>query len=213
MRTIEIGIYQFEELSDKAKEKARDWYRRDDDFEPNLEPAETAARILGITYKQVPVRLMNGSTRYDPDIRYEGFYSQGDGASFTGYYSYVKGSPEKIRYEFGGNGDHHLKLHKMADELREIQRKYFYGLTATIDLTGREVHAYSMQIEAYDRNYNLVTKEINDQVTKVLRDFANWIYDGLKADYEYSQSNKSVDEMIIANEYEFTEDGERAKNN
>ncbi|PIV84826.1 MAG: antitoxin of toxin-antitoxin stability system, partial [Nitrospirae bacterium CG17_big_fil_post_rev_8_21_14_2_50_50_9] len=27
MRTVETRIYQFDELSDKAKGKARDWYR------------------------------------------------------------------------------------------------------------------------------------------------------------------------------------------
>ena len=43
-----------------------------------------------------------------------------------------------------------------------------------------------------------------------MRDFAQWIYDGLEAEYEYRQSDEVIDEAMIANEYEFTEDGELA---
>lgn len=37
-----------------------------------------------------------------------------------------------------------------------------------------------------------------------------WIYRSLEAEYEYRQSDAVVDEDIRANEYEFTEGGERA---
>jgi hypothetical protein len=50
-RIKEITLYQFDELSDKAKDKARDWYRYGftfDDDGCSLEPAIAAAPLLGI---------------------------------------------------------------------------------------------------------------------------------------------------------------------
>ena len=41
MKTVEIGIYTFDELSEDAKERARDWYRESDEFNPEFEQFET----------------------------------------------------------------------------------------------------------------------------------------------------------------------------
>jgi hypothetical protein len=46
-------------------------------------------------------------------------------------------------------------------------------------------------------------------VTQCMRDFADWIYDQLRKEYEYQMSDEQVDETLIANEYEFDEDGDR----
>ena len=46
MRTIEQTVYEFSELSDRAKETAREWWRRDQDFdlEHTIDDAATVAR-------------------------------------------------------------------------------------------------------------------------------------------------------------------------
>lgn len=57
-RTVEVTLYQFAELSDKAKERARQWWRdcENETFGhefPNFahETFETAAKLLGISAK------------------------------------------------------------------------------------------------------------------------------------------------------------------
>lgn len=43
-----------------------------------------------------------------------------------------------------------------------------------------------------------------------MREFADWIYSRLEAEYEYQNADEQVDESIRINEYEFAEDGNRA---
>jgi hypothetical protein len=215
MRTIEVNLYQFDELSDEAKGKARDWFReleaQDFDAYGELwEPAEAAAKLLGITFAKTAVNLVSGKTRYESDIRYSGFSSQGDGASFVGSYEYAKGSTKAVRKEFPEDAD----LHAIADALAAIQRKHGYLLTADISQSGSYVHKYTMDVEVSKRS-NMATLEsedthMHDAILESMRDFAQWIYDGLRDEYEYCQSDEAVDEGIRANEYEFTEDGKRA---
>ncbi len=80
-------VYQFPELSDAAKEKARSWYRElgphDDWWDAVYEDFERICEILGIRLKITPVRLMDGGTRAKSCIWFSGFCSQGDGASYA----------------------------------------------------------------------------------------------------------------------------------
>ena len=53
MRTIETAVYQYEELSESAKETARQWYLSDWDFfeyDHVIEDAQTYAEIIGIEF-------------------------------------------------------------------------------------------------------------------------------------------------------------------
>jgi hypothetical protein len=82
MRTIKKTIYKFAELSDRAKERARDWYRgciESSDYDSVIEDAARIADILGINLRTRAVKLMGGGTRFDPCIWWSGFSSQGDG--------------------------------------------------------------------------------------------------------------------------------------
>ena len=80
-------VYQFPELSDAAKDKARTWYRElgphDDWWDAVYEDFERVCEILGIRLKTTPVRLMGGGTRQKPSIWFSGFWSQGDGAAYA----------------------------------------------------------------------------------------------------------------------------------
>jgi hypothetical protein len=80
-------VYQFPELSDVAKEKARSWYRElgphDDWWDAVYEDFERICEILGIRLNTTPMRLMGGGTRAKPCIWFSGFWSQGDGACYA----------------------------------------------------------------------------------------------------------------------------------
>ena len=76
--------------------------------------------------------------------------------------------------------------------------------------SGSYVHAYTMNAEVYDADGQEIDWEVSKEFTEIMRDFANWIYRSLEEEYNWQMSDECVDENIRANDYEFTEDGERA---
>lgn len=212
-RIVETTVFQFEELSDRAKEKARDWYRQhvftdENDWDSVYEWAETAGALMGIDIRQKAVKTMGGGTRYDPAIYFSGFSSQGDGASFDGYYSYAKGAAKALAKEFGDTSDASKELIRIATALQEVQRKNFYRLSATMTQHGRYYHSGCMSVDVVNSNGDNASDEIEGEVTLLMRDFADWIYKQLEKEHDYQMSAEAIDEAIIANAYEFNEDGE-----
>ena len=210
MREITLQVYKFSELSEQAKERAREWYRQ---AEAELfgahgelwEPAETAAKLLGITFDTHEVKLIKG-TRTEPKIWWSGFSSQGDGASWVGRYEYRRGCVRAIVKEFPTD----VELRRITKLLAELQARNGYKLSATI--TQRRdayVHSGTMDAEVL-KGEEIATPEIAEEVLGLMRHFADWIYSGLREQYEYRMSDEAVDESIEANEYEFYQDGRRA---
>jgi len=216
MKIVEVTLYEFDELSDKAKEKARDWWRESEIMEFGgddtlYEPAETAAKLLGIDFAQREVKLMSGKSRYDSDIRWSGFSSQGDGLSFVGSYAYREGGVEAVKAEFGTDEE----LWRIAAGLVALQEKYGHKLEARITQSGHYLHKYTMSLESsLDLDSEAGEVEVPEDDDKALldlmRDFADWIYKGLRAEYDYRLSDENVDESIRANEYTFRENGKRS---
>lgn len=65
-----------------------------------------------------------------------------------------------------------------------------------------------MQVEVQDReNEYRDIGDDEDDVIQLMRDFADWIYEQLEKAYDYRTSDEAVEESIIANEYEFDENG------
>ena len=209
-RTIETTVFQFSELSDSAKETARNWWRESEtanfDAEFVIEDAERMAGILGIELDGKAVKLMGGGARTKPTVYWSGFWAQGSGACFEGRYSYAKGAAVKIRKEAPDDKE----LHRIADTLQAIQRAAFYRLKARCQHRGHYYHSGCMQIDVWDDQNEYSTAVDVDGVAQALRDFADWIYRQLEREYEYRISDECVDESIIANEYEFDASGARA---
>ena len=198
-RTITKTLYQFDELADHAKEIARQWWRDLEaqywDSECVIADAVECARILGIEIDGTPNK---------PRVYWSGFWSQGDGASFTGRYAYVKGAAKAIRE----HAPQDTELHKIADALQEAQRRNFYRLEAVATQSGRYVHSHTMSVDVEDSNDSY--RDIGnaeDDVRDALRSFADWIYRQLEKEYEFNMSDENVDESIRINEYEFDETG------
>lgn len=181
---IETIVYSFDELSEEAKEKARDWYRQgafeDDWYSAVYSDFEQICEILGISLASVPVRLFGGGTRRKPCIWFSGFASQGDGACFEGDYIYVRGSSRAIR-DYAPKDE---ELHRIADALLTAQWGNFFQLGARISHRGRYYHEYSMEI-AVDRGSPVdqaMTTTAEEDVAEALRDLARWLYGKLQAE-------------------------------
>ena len=212
MRVVETNVFQYDELDDRAKERAREWYSRhvfEDscDWEFVYENAAEVADIFGIDLRQRRVQLVGGGHRYEPSIYFSGFWSQGDGACFEGTYRYAKGATKKIR-EYAPQDK---ELHRIADELQAVQRKHFYHLIASMNHRGHYCHSGCMSVEV-ERNEDRYRDigDAEDDIRQLMRDFADWIYGRLSDEYDYQTSDEAVEEAIRANEYEFDEEGERA---
>ncbi len=208
---IETVVYRLDELDERARESARDWYRAnaaDDDWhEFTFDDFTQISGILGLSLATRSVRLMGGGSRVEPKIYFSGFSSQGDGACFEGEYRFVHDILRRIRNYAPEASD----LHGIVRRLVETQRRNFYQLTASIRHSGRYCHEYSMTIPVSrhsptGQDVSLADEEI---VIEALRDLARWLYRQLEAEHDYRTANAQVDEAIRANDFTFTENGRR----
>jgi hypothetical protein len=210
-RIVETTVFQLGELSERARDTARAWYREaapcDDWHECVFDDFEAVCAILGVRLATRSVRLFGGGTRQKPCIWFSGFASQGDGASFEGALGFATGARAAIR----AHAPQDSELHRIADALQAIQRRNFYQLRADINQRGRYCHEYSMSI-AVERDSPTdqpMTADAEDAVVELLRDLARWLYRQLEREYDYQTSDTVTDEAILANEYTFTDDGRR----
>ena len=208
-RIIETAVYGIGELSDEAKEAARCWYhqhgRHDDWYDVVYEDFGRICEILGVTLATSPVRLYGGGTRDKPRIFWTDFHRQGDGASFEGQYSHARGSRKAIR-EYAPKDN---ELHRIADILKDAQRRNFFQLGATVRQQGRYCHGNTMAIEVErdSPTWQPLTDGAEDTVIAALRDLARWLYRQLRSEYEHLTSDETVDEALAVNESTFTADG------
>lgn len=197
MRVIETKAFQYDELTDAAKQVARDWFKGiacqgSDWYESTYDDAKQAAKIIGLDIDK---------------IYFSGFSSQGDGACFEGSYRYAPGAVKAIK----AYAPQDVELHRIAKALQAEQRRNFYQLRASTKHRGHYYHAYCMAVSVEDvrDNYGNCSDDAESEITELLRDFANWIYKQLEKEYEYQTSDENAEEMILANEYEFDENGNR----
>ena len=145
-RIVETTVFHLDELSERARDAARAWYREtapgDDWHEFVFDDFEMICAMIGVRLKTRSVRLFGGGTRQKPCIWFSGFGSQGDGACFEGSYGFAKGAPRAIR----AHAPEDSELHSIADAFQAIQRRNFYQLRADANQRGRSCHEYSMTI-------------------------------------------------------------------
>jgi hypothetical protein len=203
--TIETTVYNFEELSPKGKECARNWWREceQQEYSAMLEYDDfvTVGALLGICFKT--------GDHSKPKIYWSGFSSQGDGASFVGSYTYAKGALAAIK----SYAPKDAELARIASELQALQAHNFYRLAAYMTQgMGSNFYSHSgtMAVHVEDSaNTRPIKRGTDDAMRRLMRDFADWIYNQLEADYEWRMADEQVDETILANEYTFSETGKR----
>ena len=190
MRTIEKNIYTFDELSEKAKEKAMEWYRETDDYFYLQDAIEndfaTIAKIIGLDIE---------------NVYYQVAYVQSDFAAIIGRWSYAKGAAKKIREYAPCAGG----LHEIVEEWCDLQKRNFYRLNAQL---GCNRDFQTVKETTVDGRYT--PDDTLDAVSELASRLSRWLYYYLRDEYEHHNSDEAVGESIRANEYEFYENGERA---
>lgn len=212
MHTITTTVYTFDELDERAKERARDWWRSSsfsdsNDWDHVYADAERIGSLMGIEISQRTFKTVGGGSGSEPCIFFSGFSSQGDGACFEGCYRYKKGGVKAVMSEAPTDKE----LARIVKALQDVQRRHFYALTASCKHRGYYQHSGCMHVEVEDDRYRYRDiGDAEDDIAQLMRDFADWIYKQLENEYEYQNSTEVVDEMLKANQYTFTEEGKPA---
>jgi hypothetical protein len=147
---------------------------------------------------------------------FTGFWSQGDGASFTGEYRalafdlkaradhrYYELAPSEIRE----HAPQDEELHRIADELCMLSRIYF-PIHIRITRFRRSSYVHEQTMDCYvepmeadpDDWAEEVHAHVQEQGTLLMRDLARWLYRTLEKEYDYLTSDEAVWEAIQANE-------------
>ena len=208
-RIIEKTVYQFSELSDKAKEKARDWFRScsdSSDLDNVITDFCSIADLIGLELHTHPVKLMSGKSRLDPDIFYSVGYCQSDYAAFAGTWRYKKGCLKAI----ADYAPQDKTLHAIVSDWQTLQKTSFYRLRA-ICSEKRGNQYVNEVLKGYSSRYDeeVVNADIENEASNIVDRLASWLYSALRDEVDYQSSDEYVDEGIAANEYEFYENGER----
>jgi hypothetical protein len=189
MRTQEINVYTLAELTGSAREKAlaklREWVSPDECREFVYADVKTIGAIIGIEIT---------------GISFSGFWSQGDGASFEGWYKYKKGALKALK-EYAPIDN---ILHDLCQRLQDLQKRYFYEITADISCNDRHMRTSG----TYDINGRFcdIPDEVIDGMDQILSEFADWIYTQLESAYDYITSEERL--LESAEFYEFDESGD-----
>jgi hypothetical protein len=193
MKTITINAYEYSELTPEAKERAREWYIETIDGSPWQDEIMDSLKAL---FNNIDgVRLVNWSI---------GAYS----------YSFLTVTMEEDTGNLAGKRARAwLENHFLANlripytgkrrwEVAQYGASYRPGMVPPCPLTG------------YCADDNFIDAlragiRSGNTVREALQKLASTAQKLMEQDDEFSRSIDAVEESIIANEYEFTEDGKR----
>lgn len=152
------------------------------------------------------------------DMNFSGFWSQGDGASFTGYIS-----NNKMFFDQHGLVESYPWLAKLLSHDGEftltIERTghhYVHENTVGVDLSHTDMFYHILPsdsvraqvVEQWDEQLDAEYNTICDAVTEIIRDYCRDLYRRLRDEYDYLTSDEAVWEAIVANDLDVIEDEE-----
>jgi hypothetical protein len=203
MRTIETKLYRFEELSKEAQEKAiekNSTINVDHDFWHENVIEEWKEKLENIGFSET-------------EIRFSGFWSQGDGASFISKRSYFKSILNYFDLDY--------KIRPNVLKLIEDEKIDFW-----CNVEARKYSPYCFYVHERTTEFNLdfglptgnypnlekylyeILIDLNDLIYQEIVSINKEIYRSLEKEYDYLTKPEEIKETLIANDYEFTEEGE-----
>lgn len=189
--TKEYKIFTYNQLSEEAKEKAKQWYL--DSQDPYTFTHDLIADL----------EMKTGFSNLRP--YYSLNYCQGDGLCLAGYIDFeeIQGDIKKIFYK-----DFNISDYKALSELKEYSQIDF-------NHTGHYYNKYSVDIDIYihgnhsEKMYGLMEKTAN----KLLKNIKKWYintcdeYENQGYSFFYDIEDGDLREYFDCMEYEFYEDG------
>lgn len=233
MKTIEVEVYKWEELSQTAKARARNWYIEGMDYDwwdSTYEMCIEDGYELGFCIDK---------------INFSGFYSQGDGARWLGLVdvgAWLKAhAPDTIGVSalialinegwvekhvrvtsYGGGG----YCHENTMEVSELEYDNRLYDTSELDEVELEIETIEGQgifdgmslanmrdiINTDDTNpYRLTNlSALDEAIEKSAKEYATEIYHRLREEYEYLCSEEMMLDHFNCNDYFFDSEGRLA---
>lgn len=186
MKTIELKVFSFDELSDDAKERAIEKY-----YDINIDSNNWSEPIIeGVTEE------LERLGYYDIKVFFSGFHSQGDGACFTASVDINKW----------------IEAHGLTSGLSALKGQ---SGNFSFSITHKSRHYYSTSTDVEQGFYGDSSKEAEEQAEIMLREIkkereviGDKLYASLEILNDELTSDKAIAETLSANEYEFLENGE-----
>lgn len=218
--------YKYQDLSDSAKETARQWYLEGMDYE-----------WYDGVYEMV---IEDGKEKgfYINEIFFSGFYSQGDGASWIGKVDVRQWIETHCEDSIGVSAWCQLIQEDFIDKHIQVMRSGHYCHENTMqfcnwdfeldaDPNGAHSNGFPMGrsnsifegmewkllldiINADDACQYKNPEQIEQAVAESCKDYARDIYQRLREEYEYLCSEEMMIDHFDCNNYQFTEEGKLA---
>lgn len=190
MKTTEIKIYEFKELSEKVQQKVLENFRYfnvDDDYWCEYLKEDFKEKLENIGIDNVV-------------IYYSGFCTQGDGASFTGDLDI-----KKVMEHFKLNEKYPIIYQNGEDIIFKVihnDSRYYHHNTM----------GYRLRFDSYDLEDIITEKDnLEDFISEInynMRELAKEFYKQLETEFYNAISDENVIASIEANEYMFLINGE-----
>lgn len=193
MKAVNINVYNYADLlkNDTLKEKVLNtWRDKNDYFDHDFILEDYKETIENLGYDGV-------------NIYYSGFYSQGDGCCFIcesiDLDKIIKRMEMPIRL-----GLKDFIIDNTEVSIKHNNFRYYHNKSVQVNYDF-DTSSIGDRTEKY---CNEIIEKIIDFIEKDISIYSDKIYSSLKEEWEYQRSDENILEMINANEYEFTEDGE-----
>ena len=186
MQTVEIQIFKFNELSETAKEKAREWYRRGMEFHFADEYLQT---------------IIEGCEAFS--------------YSFDRY-SIDFDSPSRSEWRAENSGDeselsgNRLRTYLVNNFWRRFAQPKKYGKRVsriTMEKTDCPFTGMYADEVFMDVFRAFLAKPTSQTFSELIEEAIEAVIHAGAKEWEFQQSNEAVDEEIELNEYDFEEDG------
>lgn len=204
IETVEYKVYQYNELSEEAKEKARQWYL---DGQESFMFTETVNEDLYNLFGKTNLK-----------VQYSLGYCQGDGLNIYGDIAAENifnclekhnGGTQLEEFENILTEKEKKTILKYAEVCGEIElpmnNRYCYSLADRIDIA----KSWVWELETYSE-YKNINVEVLKKFEKLVRNIFEKLcdnYEEMGYKYFYEISDEDMMEICEANEYEFYENG------
>lgn len=205
MKTIQLELFSFNELSNDAKAKAIESERNSENLEyyysGEVEYYQDVLKHIGFT---------------DVEISFSGFHSQGDGASFTADYDSSLINLEELK-------NHNAELYSLMSRIDSIfgasgltsdnritasvkRVNHHYSHHNTVNIEDITINGYGWGDDESDK-INIAYNDLENYLTSLKDDLCHIIYNSLEKEYEYQTSDEYIAELLTINDYYFLKDG------
>ena len=145
------------------------------------------------------------------DMSFSGFWSQGDGASFTGHVTDNKAFLQAHDI----SEDDYPAIHRLlaydggfSIDINRSMSRYVHENTVSAEIVAADgfVHILPSDdfrdhiISQWDEELMLEYDRLQKEVTGIIRDYCRQLYKSLEDEYDYLTSDEAVWEAIVANE-------------